>query len=124
MSQPIRRWRVTFRPAFATSHSPKPAIAACRSAAGWRWRRWRRNSRSRAKMHRWVTSRRGGGFADGGVDPRHDFFGHQLHGALVQCRLDPVHAGVDQLAEVADLFAEREDLVNDVVDAAVDHAVI
>src|SRR5262245_48078484 len=160
MSQPTRRWRAIFPPASATLRSPKPAIAACRSAGGWRWRKWRRKPAKRLckrrtqqlrsswpgvtpqsitfpktlLRRRWMrgssprmtafTSRRGGGFGDGRVDPRHDLFGHQLHGALVQCRLDPVHAGVDELAEVADFFAEREDLVDNIVDAAVDHAVI
>jgi hypothetical protein len=43
--RPPRRLHATSRPAFATSPSPKPAIAACRSALGLRSRQRRRARR-------------------------------------------------------------------------------
>ncbi len=55
--------------------------------------------------------RRGlGWLADRRVHARHDLLGHQLHRALGERRIDPVHAGIDHLAEIAGLLAQREDL--------------
>ena len=61
---------------------------------------------------------------DRGVDARHHFLGHQLHRALLEPGVDPVHAGVDQLAEVADALAEGEDLVDHLVHRAADHQAV
>src|SRR5688572_26886002 len=47
----------------------------------------------------------------GVVDPRHDLLGHQLHRALAELRVDVVHSRVDELAEVAHLLAQRQELV-------------
>ena len=51
-----------------------------------------------------------GRLADRGIDARHDFLGHQLHRALGERRVDPVHAGIDQFAEIAGLLVQLEDL--------------
>ena len=48
---------------------------------------------------------------DGRVQPWHDLGRHQLHRALAELLVHPVHAGVDQLAEIAHLLAQREKLV-------------
>src|SRR5262245_38787366 len=62
--------------------------------------------------------------SDRRVDARQHLFGHQLHRALGERRIDPVHTGIDDLAEVADLLAQRQKLLDHLVDAAVDHAVV
>jgi hypothetical protein len=51
-----------------------------------------------------VSSRRGG-FADCGIHARHNLLRHQLHGAFVERGIDPVHAGIDQLPEIAGFLA-------------------
>ena len=58
------------------------------------------------------------------VDRRHDLLGHQLHRAPRERLVHPVVAGVEQRAEVADLLAERQDLVGDRVRRAVDHQLV
>jgi acetyl esterase/lipase len=50
-----------------------------------------------------LSSCRGG--ADSGNHPRHDFFRHELHGALGEFGARPVHAAIDDLTEIADLLA-------------------
>src|SRR5262245_61142317 len=64
------------------------------------------------------------GFADRGVDARQHLLGHQLHRAPAERGIDPIHAGIDDLAEIADLLSQRQQLIDHLVDAAVDHAVV
>ena len=51
------------------------------------------------------ASSRRGGFADCGIHARHNLLRHQLHGAFVERGIDPVHAGIDQLPEIAGFLA-------------------
>src|SRR5262245_23282019 len=71
-----------------------------------------------------TDSRRGRRLADGGVDARHHLLGHELHRAPRETGVGPVHAGVDDLAEIADLLAQRQDLVYHAVDSPGDHAML
>src|SRR6266436_4067989 len=58
--------------------------------------------------------------ADRAVELRHHLGRHQLHRAPREPRVHPVHAGVDDLAELARALAEREQLVDDPVHGAAD----
>jgi hypothetical protein len=62
-----------------------------------------------------------GGFSNGCIDLRHDFFGHQLHRAACQYRIDPVVSGIKQRAEVTGDFTESQQLVYHAVDRAGQH---
>ena len=62
--------------------------------------------------------------AEGGVDLGHHLLGQQRHGALHPLLLGPVLRGQHQRAEVADLVAQRQDLLGDRVGTAVDRAVV
>src|SRR5215471_15665832 len=61
---------------------------------------------------------------DCAVDLRHDLGRHQLHRALRESRVDPVHARVDDLAEIADSLPERQDLVDDLIHRAPNHEAV
>src|SRR6185437_15572528 len=63
----------------------------------------------------------GGAVSQRLADARHHLARHQLHRALPEPRIDPVMPGIEQSAELADLFAEGEELVDDAVDAAADY---
>src|SRR5713226_6663610 len=56
--------------------------------------------------------------ADRAVEPRHHLGRHQLHRALRELRVHPVHAGVDDLAELARALAKRKQLLHDPVHRA------
>src|SRR5258708_2183296 len=60
---------------------------------------------------------------DGGVDLRHHLLGEQGHRALGQHRVAPILAGIEQRAEVADVLAEFEDLVRDLLGRTIDDQV-
>ena len=58
------------------------------------------------------------------VEPGHDLLGEQLHRAPAERLVLPVHAGIQQRAEVAGRLAEREQLLDDAVDGAGDHELV
>src|SRR5262249_23168412 len=68
--------------------------------------------------------RRLGHRLDGGVDLRHHLLGEQGHGAPGERYVTPVLAGIEQRAEIADLLAEFQDLVGDLVGRAVDDQLV
>ena len=52
------------------------------------------------------------------VQARQHLFSHQFHRAAAERFIGPIHAGIGQRPEGADLFPERQYLVNDAVDSA------
>ena len=62
--------------------------------------------------------------ADRGVDRGHHFFGHQFHRSPRQRRIGPVHAAIEQRAEIADLLVQRQNAVDDAIDAAANDEIV
>ena len=58
------------------------------------------------------------------VDRRHDLLRHQLHRAPPEPLVRPIVAGIEERAEIADLLAEGEQIVDDLVGSAPDHDLI
>src|ERR1043165_1393224 len=61
---------------------------------------------------------------DCGIHLRQHLFGEQDHVAAAKLAVLPVLAGKQQRAEVADLLAEREDLIGDATGRAPEHQLL
>src|SRR3954447_24733344 len=61
---------------------------------------------------------------DRGVDLRHDLFGEQDHVAAAELAILPVLAGEQERAEVADLLAERQNLIGDAIGRTPEHELV
>src|SRR5262249_53463492 len=106
----------------ATRIPARGRACTCLMRLKWAIASGRRSAARTIRLH--PASGRSRRLPDRRIPPRHDFPGHQLHRALVERGIDPVHSGIDQLTKIADLLAQGQDLVDHPVDAAVDHAVI